>query len=144
MNSSIYNKTLKEITRIGVYGILVEDSKILLTTKIKGPYKGLLDLPGGGIEFGESPKETLQRELQEEVSMNFSEIHFFDNLSFSAEYAEKDNYYKFHHLGLIYLVKSFFFIPDVIPQDPFAWYYVKDLDLETLTPFAREALKSIV
>ena len=98
-------KTLKQITRIGVYGILVEDSKILLTTKIKGPYKGLLDLPGGGIEFGESPKETLQRELEEEVGIQFAEEFFFDNLSFQAEYLENENSYKFHHLGLIYEVK---------------------------------------
>lgn len=41
-----YSK-MNRISRLGTYGILVHDSKILLTQKKSGPYKGLWDLPGG-------------------------------------------------------------------------------------------------
>jgi len=38
---------------VGAYGILIKDGKILLIKKSRGAYKGMYDLPGGGIEFGE-------------------------------------------------------------------------------------------
>ena len=39
---------------------------------------------------------------------------------------------------------SFSPIPDAIPQDPFGWYYLKDLEVEALTPFSRQAVKSLL
>ena len=54
----IYSKN-NPLSRFGAYGILLGDSAILLTRKKSGPYKGLWDLPGGGIEFGETPEEAL-------------------------------------------------------------------------------------
>lgn len=38
MNKKIY---------IGVYGIILNEGKILLIKKARGPYKGMYDLPGG-------------------------------------------------------------------------------------------------
>lgn len=40
---------MKEFRHLGVYGILIKNDKILLIKKGNGPYKGLLDLPGGTI-----------------------------------------------------------------------------------------------
>lgn len=37
-----------------------------------GPYHGLLEFPGGGIEKGESPFEACVREVQEEVGIDIS------------------------------------------------------------------------
>jgi len=45
MNKRIY---------IGVYGIIINEGKILFIKKSRGPYKGMYDLPGGGVEYGES------------------------------------------------------------------------------------------
>ncbi|MGE5672489.1 MAG: NUDIX domain-containing protein, partial [Mycobacterium leprae] len=41
-------------TRNGAYGVCIVDGRVLVIRKAKGPYKGLYDLPGGGIEFGEA------------------------------------------------------------------------------------------
>lgn len=35
-----------------------------------GPYQGLLEFPGGGVEKGESPFEACVREVQEEVGID--------------------------------------------------------------------------
>ena len=51
----------------GIYGILVRDNQLLLVRKSRGPYSGLLDLPGGKPEPGESDSEALIREWKEET-----------------------------------------------------------------------------
>lgn len=52
--------------REAVRGIIMKNSKILLIYSEKnGDYK----LPGGGIEEGETPKEALIREVQEEAGI---------------------------------------------------------------------------
>ena len=49
---------MKEYKQLGAYGIIIENNKILLVKKFGGPYNGLLDLPGGTIEFCEKPEAT--------------------------------------------------------------------------------------
>ncbi|MDM7996285.1 MAG: NUDIX domain-containing protein [Acidobacteriota bacterium] len=50
-----------------VMGILVTPSGILLGRRAEDPGKGLLDLPGGFADYGESLEEALIREIQEEL-----------------------------------------------------------------------------
>ena len=59
----------KKYKQLGAYGLLINDDKILLIKKNGGPYDGKLDLPGGTIEFSETPTDALKRELQEEVGI---------------------------------------------------------------------------
>jgi 8-oxo-dGTP diphosphatase len=57
--------------RIAVYGVLVEDKKVLLTdTKV--PSGVITNFPGGGLELGEAPLEALAREFKEETSIEVS------------------------------------------------------------------------
>ena len=45
---------------IGCYGVVYNDEgEVLLIKKARGAYKGQFDLPGGGIEYGETAEETL-------------------------------------------------------------------------------------
>lgn len=56
--------------RIGVYGVAVRRDHLLLTQlSSRDRNDGRWTLPGGGMEFGESPHETLIREFHEETGL---------------------------------------------------------------------------
>ncbi|WP_425551109.1 NUDIX domain-containing protein [Actinomycetospora corticicola] len=58
---------LDELTwRPSAYAIVLRGTEILLL-----PYLDGVDLPGGGIEFGESLEEGLLRELEEETGLHY-------------------------------------------------------------------------
>ena len=60
----------------GVYGVIRKDNQILVIRKARGGYTGLYDLPGGTPEEGETPEQTLAREIKEETNCN---LVFFKN-----------------------------------------------------------------
>ena len=57
-----YDPELKELKRTAVRGVVIRNGKLLVTEDKYGELK----LPGGGMEAGETDKETLIREVQEE------------------------------------------------------------------------------
>jgi ADP-ribose pyrophosphatase YjhB (NUDIX family) len=96
------NKQVKQHT--GVYGIIVKDNKILMIKKSRGPYKGKYDLPGGTPEADENQKETLFRELSEEISCTPQKSEFFETIKDILEYTSSDDSQKiFHHTGHYYI-----------------------------------------
>jgi len=55
--------------RVAIYGVLVENGRVLLTdTRV--PSGIITNFPGGGLELGESPISALEREFVEETSIN--------------------------------------------------------------------------
>lgn len=57
-----------QITNIALSPVIYKD-KFLLIKRIKWPYKNLWSLPGGKIELGEHPQETVVREIKEETNL---------------------------------------------------------------------------
>lgn len=58
-------------TRIGCYGLITENDKILLCRLCDGlQHHGRWTLPGGGLEFGEKLEEALVREVFEETGLS--------------------------------------------------------------------------
>lgn len=77
---------VEQRTRIGVYGLCVNDGHILLTQLWdRPPESGQWTLPGGGIEFGEHPQETLVREFYEETGLQCDVGPMLDVLSWLIE-----------------------------------------------------------
>ncbi|MBR3661530.1 MAG: NUDIX domain-containing protein [Bacilli bacterium] len=97
----------KKYKQLGSYGLIINDDKILLIKKNGGPYDGKLDLPGGTIEFGESPQETLKRELQEEVGIIVKEYKLFDANSVFFNWQYEDLIINVHHIGIFYNVLKY-------------------------------------
>lgn len=52
-----------------VAGVVIRDEKVLLARHTYGGGKGMLIIPGGYVNFGESPQEALVREFKEETDV---------------------------------------------------------------------------
>ncbi len=99
---------MKEYKQLGSYGLIRQDNKILLIKKVSGPYDGKLDLPGGTIEFGETPEDALKRELLEETGLEIKKYSLFDadSVCFKWPYKE-DLTLKVHHIGIFYEITDY-------------------------------------
>src|SRR6478735_7311049 len=66
-----------------VAGVMIKDGRILLCHRAADRrwYPDVWDLPGGHVEFGESPTEALRRELAEELGVSVHSLsHPLDRL----------------------------------------------------------------
>ena len=125
---------------IGCYGLIIGENKIVLIKKSKGAYTGKLDLPGGTIEHGETPEETVKREIMEEVGCAVSKMELFDATScniiwYCEKKKEEEN---LHHIGIIYKIEI---CSDNLKtgEDGYdslgsAWYEIKDLKENQVSP----------
>ncbi len=97
----------KEHRHLGIYGIVIENNKILLIKKAAGPYTGKLDLPGGSMEFGESPEETLKREFLEETGLNILKQSLLDVATVVPIWENENDIYKVHHTAIFYTINKY-------------------------------------
>lgn len=96
-----------EYKHLGVYGLVIKEEKVLLIKKAVGPYKGKLDLPGGTVNFGERPNETLIREFDEETGLALTDYSLFDVDSVKFLYKENDKSIMVHHVGIFYKILGY-------------------------------------
>ena len=133
---------------LGVYGIIIKNKKILLVKKSRGAYTGKLDLPGGSIEHGETPVETLKRELMEETNMVVKDYSIYCADSCVVDWINHDrseDVENMHHIGIIY---------DVVVEDDSSikkdadgldslgadWYDIATLTKENISPLTYQVL----
>jgi len=146
MNSNV---KINNKFHMGVYGILLKDASILLVKKARGPYTGKLDLPGGKPEHGETPEQTLEREIIEETGVEAHASKLFDNYSTVAEQHMDDNTQdRIHHLGMIYMVLAYddkALIQDMEAEDSLGaqWYCMANLTATMLSPFAHKVINDL-
>lgn len=86
--------------RIGVYGVALRDDHLLLTQLWdRDPAPRRWTLPGGGMDFGEEPRQTLTREFYEETGLTPEIGEVVDVLSFLPNP-------EFHVIQIIYQVEA--------------------------------------
>jgi len=74
------------------------DDRVLLTIRAKEPKKGMLDIPGGFADYGETIEGTLIREIREELHIKIIDLRYLT--SAPNVYVYKD---------VAYQVMDFFF-----------------------------------
>ena len=89
--------------RPSVYGILIEDGKVLLSKQWDG-----YDFPGGGINLDETVKEALKREFKEETGLEIEvkDVVHCSNAFFNPRYSKKSKGQYWNCQLIYFLVKK--------------------------------------
>ena len=135
-------------THVGSYGVIIRDRKIALIKKARGGYKGLYDLPGGGIEHDETPVETLHRELMEEIGVSIVKAELLDAVSKTFKWDVNDKLIQdLHHIGILYTVEiegnELKTDADGLDSLGGEWKDIDKVKEEAVSPFTWMALKQL-
>ena len=84
----------------GVYGVCLQEGKLLCIEKTRGPYQQRFDLPGGSQEAGEGLTETLKREVLEETGYTLSS--YSNPRMYDVLVQEEGQDFAVHHIMAFY------------------------------------------
>jgi ADP-ribose pyrophosphatase len=83
------------------------DGRVLLITRGREPGKGMLGMPGGFVDPGETAEEAVRREVREEVGLEIAGLVYF------ASYPNR-----YHWNGITIAVTDLFFTAQAPSLDP--------------------------
>ncbi len=133
----------KQHTSVRAYGILIDDDRVALVRSSNPRHvPPLWWLPGGGIDFGEAPEDTLLREFREETGLDVENPRLRE---VTSDVRRRDNGDKIHTVRIIYSV-------DLAggelhhevhgTTDHAAWFNLRDLETLNVADYARAAIAS--
>jgi mutator protein MutT len=88
---------------VGVGAIIIQNGKILLEKRKNDPGRGKWSIPGGLVELGESLKQTVIREVQEETGLVVDAPELIDVVNQTT--LDESGKVKYHFVIVDYLVK---------------------------------------
>ncbi len=131
----------KQHTSVRAYGVLIDEGRVALVRSSNPNHvPPLWWLPGGGIDFGESPEDTLLREFNEETGL---EVHQPSLLGVSSDVRRRDNGDRIHTVRIVYTVElaGGELRHEVHgTTDHARWFSVEELDAMNLAEYARAAI----
>lgn len=86
---------------VRIYGLLVDDTKVLITDELIGG-RQITKFPGGGLEFGEGTIDCLKREFIEEMNLEIEVLSHFYTTDFFVPSAFDES----QVISIYYFVKA--------------------------------------
>ncbi len=130
----------QRVQRLGSYAFIMAEGHVLLSLLNRGPNRGKWTLIGGGIEFGESPKEALIREIKEEAGIELQVEPVLLDV-FQHRYDDRMQFF-----GIIHRVDLPALIPcktdgDGSSSDETRWFKLNELNPNELNPSVIKVLE---
>lgn len=125
--------------RVSVYVMVIKDGKILLG---KSKVEKLYDIPGGGIEIGESIEEAIEREALEEAG---AKIKLGEVVSVCLDWF-------YHRKGKFYQTLQMFYTAELIGElgqptdeesEKVLWAPLAEIEKYPLPPVVYQAIQKI-
>lgn len=142
---------MKQISRFSSYGVIFHDDYYLLSLLNRGANKGKYNLVGGKIKFGENPEKTFVREAKEEAGLEIDDsVSLLAVLSELHEWVNDDSVVETMHLiGIIHRLQLNSRLNckengDGESSDGCRWFHVDELNQESVTSMALEAIELVI
>jgi ADP-ribose pyrophosphatase YjhB (NUDIX family) len=137
---------------VRVYGLLVTDENELLIAEEFHYDTFMRKLPGGGLQFGEGPRECLIRELREELNIEVSGVEhfyttdFFITSAFNPEHQVLGIYYRVEvPEGFSSKFRDQYTLPEKNGEEYFRWLPLDSLRWDEFTfPADQAAVKAFL
>ena len=131
----------RQQTSVRAYGILVHERRVVLV-RASSPINNtpVWWLPGGGLNFAESPEEAMAREFEEETGLLIAQAELVDVIS---DVRRRPNGDKVHSVRVIYRVQL---VGGQLRDEPDGstdmarWFDLDRLDEVNLAEYTRQAL----
>ncbi|QLB13412.1 8-oxo-dGTPase [Bisgaardia hudsonensis] len=128
---------IKPIVKVSAGIIRDEFGQIYLTQRLEGQdFAQSLEFPGGKVEEGETPKQALIRELEEEIDIQVLSAVLFEEFSF--EYPTKIIHFYF------YLVEQWFGTPFGREGQEGEWIAQSELDAGQFPPANKRVIDRLL
>ncbi len=112
----------KKIVLVAACALIDADRRVLIAQRPEGkPMAGLWEFPGGKVEPGEAPEETLIRELREELGVT-TQVPCLAPLTFASH-----SYDDFHLLMPLYICRRYEGIARGLEGQAVKWVRTRDL-----------------
>ncbi|MFN7102579.1 MAG: 8-oxo-dGTP diphosphatase MutT [Pseudorhizobium sp.] len=119
----------RRLLLVAACALIDADGRILLAQRPEGKsLAGLWEFPGGKVEVGETPEETLVRELEEELGI-VTKIPCLAPLTFASH-----TYESFHLLMPLYICRRYEGIPVGREGQALKWVRSRDLRSYPMPP----------
>ena len=116
------NSGAKPVLLVAACALVDADGRVLITQRPEGkPLAGLWEFPGGKVEPGETPEQTVIRELQEEIGVE-TQAACLAPLTFASH-----SYEAFHLLMPLFVCRRFAGVPQAKEVQALKWVRPKQL-----------------
>lgn len=124
-----------------VYGVcLREDAVLLVKARRTNDDRDLWWLPGGGIDFGESLDEALEREFLEETGLTVTQHHIFGAVADLRTRANGDRMHTVRVLALVIVADGAITHEADGTTSGAEWVPLTELPRRRLAPYAERAI----